>query len=67
MFLPEPGGELLQREATASQDDLIITCHGAHVGQTQFSIQETTESRLGIPIVEGDRRLQVRMLVYSLM
>jgi len=67
MFLPEPGGELLQREATASQDDLIITCHGAHVGQTQCSIQETTESRLGIPIVEGDRRLQVRMLVYSLM
>ena len=66
MFLPEPGGELLQREATASQNDLIITCHGAHVGQTQLSIQETTESRLGILIVEGDRQLQVRMLFHPL-
>ena len=61
MFLFEPLCEIAQGFLPAFQIDLVGLGQCAHIIQMQGFVQKTAESRLGKPIVERHRQLQLGM------
>src|SRR3972149_6866464 len=66
MLLLQTGRKDIQSFQTALQAYLVFVGQGTDIGQLQSLVQEATESRLGVPVVERYRQVQIGMLLNPL-
>src|SRR3989304_10197456 len=66
MFLLQTCRKDIQSFQTTLQAYLVFVGQGTDIGQLQSLVQEATESRLGVPVVERYRQVQIGMLLNPL-